>query len=190
MEMIEANWLLIGAALVLALLVLWWLFARTSKPAERTHKPDVLDEGVGPAQRNQALIDAPPSAQIVTPLPASATMAGLGEVVAVAAQDAVEEVEARVQEVAPPPPLPPPPQPVPEPEPEPEIVPEPEPVEIPAPDPEQSLSPNLNSPRKLSQHPRRNPSPSRLPPPRSHPTTSAGSRASAPNSRRCSPHWG
>lgn len=133
MDWIEANWLVFGAALVAAVLALWWLFGRTSKPTPRARKPDVLDEGVGPAQRNQALIDAPPAAQIITPPPVSGTMAGLGEVVAAAAQDAVEEAEAKVQEVAPPPspPLPPPPPPEPKVVPKPEVVPEPEPQPAP-----------------------------------------------------------
>ena len=134
-ETIEANWLVFGAALVVALLAAWWLFARASKPAPRAHKPDVLDEGVGPAQRNQALIDAAPAAQILTPPPVSGAMAGVGEVIAVAAQDAVEVVAARVQEVAPPPP-PPPPEVVSEPEPEPEEIPAPEPEPEPQPAPE------------------------------------------------------
>ncbi len=138
-ETIEANWLVFGAALALALLVAWWLFGRATKPAPRLHRPDVLDEGQAPAQRNQALIDAPPAAQIVTSLPASGAMAGVGEVVAVAAQDVVEEAEARVQEVAPVPAPPPPeilPTPEPEPRPEPEIVPAPEPAPKPEPEPE------------------------------------------------------
>ena len=147
MDMIEANWLVFGAALVVALLILWWLFARTSKPSERSHKPDVLDEGVGPAQRNQALIDAAPAVPIITPPPVSGTMAGLGEVIAVAAQDVVEEIQVRAQEAAPsvpkpahpepvegpPPPTPPPPQP--------EVVPAPEPAPVPPPAPEIEPSP-------------------------------------------------
>jgi predicted flap endonuclease-1-like 5' DNA nuclease len=132
-ETIEVNWLIFGAALVAALLALWWLFARASKPAVRSHKPDVLDAGVGPAQRNQALIDAAPAAQIITPPPAAGTMAGVGEVVAAAAQDVVEEAEAKVQETAPPPPEPAPlPTPIPRPA-------RPEPVEVPPPDPSPEL---------------------------------------------------
>lgn len=140
-DTIEANWLVFGAALVVALLALWWLFARASKPAPRAHKPDVLDEGVGPAQRNQALIDAAPAAQIITPPPVSATMAGVGEVIAVAVQDVVEEVEAKVREMAPPPPPPTPevvpaPEPAPVPPPMPEFEPSPEPAPAPGPLPE------------------------------------------------------
>ncbi|MFD2579760.1 hypothetical protein ACFSTD_16755 [Novosphingobium colocasiae] len=94
--MIEANWLIFAAALLICIVIAWWLFARGSKGPERSHRPDVLDEGVGPAQRNQALIDAaPPAAQYELPVhidpPAMAgTMAGLGEVIAVAAQEEVD----------------------------------------------------------------------------------------------------
>ncbi|MFC0590452.1 hypothetical protein ACFFF7_13665 [Novosphingobium aquiterrae] len=95
LEVIQANWMVLAAVLVAALLIAWWLFGRaTSAPARRDHKPDVLDEGVGPAQRNQALIDAPPAAQIITPLPGAGILGGIGEAVAVGAQDVVEEAAA------------------------------------------------------------------------------------------------
>lgn len=102
-QMIEANWLAFVLALLIGLLVAWWLFARGSKGAQpRAHRPDVLDEGVAPAQRNQALIDAPSAAAAaITPLPGAVGMAGIGEVVAVAAQDHVEEAEAIAQAPAP-----------------------------------------------------------------------------------------
>lgn len=138
MEMVQANWLVYAVVALAALLVAWWLLRRGAKAAPRAHKPDVLDEGQAPAQRNQALIDAAPAAQIIPPPPLAGTMAGIGEVVAVAAQDVVEEVAARVQETAPPPAPPPAPEPEEVPQPEPEVIPEPEPAppEIPAPGPE------------------------------------------------------
>lgn len=89
--MIEANWVAFVIVLLLGMLVAWWLLrhgATVQRPRER--KPDVLDEGAAPAARNQALIDAPPAADLA-PLPASATMAGLGEIIAVAAEDEVEQ---------------------------------------------------------------------------------------------------
>lgn len=89
-DLIEANLPVFAVALVLVLLVGWWLLRRGSSAPRRTHRPDVLDEGVAPAQRNQALIDAPAAAAIVPP-PASGAMAGLGEIIAVAAQDEVEQ---------------------------------------------------------------------------------------------------
>jgi len=97
MQMIEANWIAFALALLIGLLVAWWLFGRASKgAAPRAHRPDVLDEGAAPSMRNQALIDAPSAAAAVTitPPPASIGMAGIGEVVAVAAQDEVEEAQA------------------------------------------------------------------------------------------------
>lgn len=94
--MIEANWLVFLAALLVGIAVAWWLFARSSRAPDRSHRPDVLDEGMAPAQRNQALIDdAPPASQYDLPVhidpPAMAgTMAGIGEVIAVAAQEEVD----------------------------------------------------------------------------------------------------
>jgi predicted flap endonuclease-1-like 5' DNA nuclease len=102
LQMIEANWIAFALALLIGLLVAWWLFARGSKgAAPRAHRPDVLDEGVAPAQRNQALIDAPSAAvAALTPGPVSVGMAGMGEIIAVAAQDEVEEAEALAAEAA------------------------------------------------------------------------------------------
>jgi predicted flap endonuclease-1-like 5' DNA nuclease len=160
MATIEANWLVFGIALLAALLIGWWLFGRASKAPPRQHRPDVLDEGQAPAQRNQALIDAPPAAQI-TPPPLSGTMAGLGETIAVAAQDQVEEVVARA---APPPPPPPPPpeiEPAPEPEPAPpsppEIAPEPEPT-LPS-EPQPEIEPAPASPPEIAPAPEPIPAP-------------------------------
>lgn len=97
--MVEANWLIFIAALLIGIVVAYWVFARGSKPSRRDHRPDVLDEGAAPAQRNQALIDAPPAASFDAPLhvnpPAMAgTMAGIGEVIAVAAQEEVDNAAA------------------------------------------------------------------------------------------------
>lgn len=100
--MIQANWLVFIAALLIGIVVAYWLFARASKPVARDRRPDVLDEGAAPAQRNQALIDdAPPAAQFAAPAAAphvhidppamAGTMAGIGEVIAVAAQAEVDD---------------------------------------------------------------------------------------------------
>jgi Uncharacterized conserved protein len=96
--MIEANWLIFIAALLIGIVVAYWVFAHASKPPKREYKKDVLDEGAAPAQRNQALIDAPPAASFEAPPhidpPAMAgTMAGIGEVIAVAAQQEVDNRE-------------------------------------------------------------------------------------------------
>jgi predicted flap endonuclease-1-like 5' DNA nuclease len=141
-ELIETNWVVFAAALLIGVLVAWWLFARASKVPERHHAPDVLDEGQAPAARNQALIDAPPAAfvpPVIVPPAFGGAMGGVAEAVAVGAQDVVEEAEARV--VAPPPPPPPAPVEVPAPEPIPEVVSEPEPEPAPAPAPEVEPAP-------------------------------------------------
>jgi predicted flap endonuclease-1-like 5' DNA nuclease len=98
LQMIEANWLIFIAALLVGVAVAYWLFVHGTKPPRRDRRPDVLDEGAAPAQRNQALIDAPPAAQVDAPLhidpPAMAgTMAGIGEVIAVAAQEEVDNLD-------------------------------------------------------------------------------------------------
>ncbi|CDO35610.1 hypothetical protein [Novosphingobium sp. KN65.2] len=90
--MIEANWLIFIAALLIGIVVAYWLFVHGSKQGQRDRRPDVLDEGAAPAKRNQALIDAPPAAHIDPPAMAG-TMAGIGEVIAVAAQDEVDAVK-------------------------------------------------------------------------------------------------
>lgn len=95
--MIQANWLIFIAALLVGIVVAYWIFVQGSKPAPRDRRPDVLDEGAAPAQRNQALIDAPPAARFTDPVhidpPAMAgTMAGIGELIAVAAQEEIDNL--------------------------------------------------------------------------------------------------
>ena len=63
-DLSNPNLIWFALVLVAGLMLVWFLFGRAGTPRERSHKPDVLDEGVGPAQRNQALIDAPPAAKI------------------------------------------------------------------------------------------------------------------------------
>ena len=89
MQFIETNWLVFAAALAVVLLIGWWLLRSGTTTRERHRSPDALDEGAAPAQRNQALIDAPPAAVII-PSPVSGGMAGIGEIIAVAAQNEVE----------------------------------------------------------------------------------------------------
>ncbi len=92
-QIIEANWLIIAIVLMIALLLAAWLLGRATKPtARRSHRPDVLDEGVAPAQRNQALIDSPVAMTIV-PATTVDSMGGLGEVIA-AEQTGNAEAEA------------------------------------------------------------------------------------------------
>lgn len=103
MQTIEANWVAFAVALLAILVVGWLLLARArSKPARREYKPDVLDQGAASVQRNQALIDTAPAAK-VTPPPLGAAMAGVGEAVAIGAQDVVEEAAAQSAPEASPP---------------------------------------------------------------------------------------
>lgn len=103
--LIQANGVAVAvAAVLLALLVAWLIWGRSAKPRQRHRAADVLDEGMAPAQRNQALIDAPSAAaRITAPLAASGPdiFGGIGEVVAraaaaevIAASDTGEATEA------------------------------------------------------------------------------------------------
>jgi predicted flap endonuclease-1-like 5' DNA nuclease len=102
MQVIDANWLALGMVLVIGLLVAWWIFSRATRPKPRQHRPDVLDEGVAPAQRNQALIDAPAAAASSNIANAAASfaatgpdmMVGLGEVAAAAIVEEIQAAEA------------------------------------------------------------------------------------------------
>lgn len=97
MELIEANWLVLAVVVAAALLTAWWMLRRASTtPKRREHRPDVLDEGQAPAARNQALIDAAPAA-LVIPSPVSPALGGIAEVVAIGAQDVIEEAQAHAE---------------------------------------------------------------------------------------------
>ena len=98
-DVIQANWLAFVVALLIGLLVAWWLFGRATSAPPRSHRPDVLDEGTAPAQRNQALIDAAPAAVFTAAVPD--ILGGIGQVIAVGAQDVVEEAQAAAQEPEP-----------------------------------------------------------------------------------------
>jgi predicted flap endonuclease-1-like 5' DNA nuclease len=116
-EIVEANWMAFALALLIGLLVAWWLWGRRSARLRTRHRaPDALDEGAAPAARNQALIDAP-SAVTAARLADSGPdiFAGIGGAIAAGA--------AREVEAAAPPPVPPPPEPVREPAPTPKPAP-------------------------------------------------------------------
>lgn len=68
MELVEANWPLFVIALVIGLLVAWWVFVAMRRTSVTTDTSDVLDEGKGAASRNEALINAPPAAEKAVPL--------------------------------------------------------------------------------------------------------------------------
>ena len=167
---IETQWLVYGLVAVLALFIAWRMLGRGKSTRDRSYKPDVLDEGQAPAARNQALIDAAPAAQVVMPPAVSDALGGMGEIVARAAQDEVEE--ARAVEVAPPPP-PPPPASVPEQKPEPEVIAEPaiipELEEVPAP---AQIEEEVQAPDAVSE-PAPEPEPEPEPAPELAPTSTA-----------------
>ena len=83
-QQLQENWLLAVAAVLALLLIAWWLFFASRRTRVEIERKD-LDSA--PAQRNQALIDAPPAAAIDAgiPPPTPAGLAGVGEVVAAAA---------------------------------------------------------------------------------------------------------
>ena len=68
-ELVQANWWVFILALLIGIAVAWWIFANR-KTRVITTKADVLDHGAEPAKRNQALIDAPTSAQPAAPVQA------------------------------------------------------------------------------------------------------------------------
>lgn len=71
MELVEANWPVLLAALLIGLLVAWWIYFGRRRTRVTGERRDVLDEGADPAARNQALIDsAPAAASAVQPLAA------------------------------------------------------------------------------------------------------------------------
>lgn len=177
LQTIEANWMILAIVLIAVLLVGILLQRRASKgAAPRDYRPDVLDEGAASVKRNQALIDAPPAAAVITPPALGATMGGVAEAVAIGARDVVEEAEA-AREVAAPPPPPPPvevpaPQPEVVPEPSPEVEPEPDPAPevVPAPEPEPEPEPQP----EIEPAPAPEPTPELAPEPAPAPPISSG----------------
>jgi len=96
LDTIQANWPAVALAIVIGLLVAWWLFSRSGRPRERYRAPDALDEGAAPAQRNQALIDAPSATSIRSAGFADTgpdIFGGIGELVAAAAAREVKAAE-------------------------------------------------------------------------------------------------
>jgi len=89
MQQFSTQWPILLGLAVVVLLLAWWLFTRATRPARtRSHRPDVLDEGAAPAQRNQALIDSAPAASAAFAVPPAAElMGGVAEVIAAAVQE-------------------------------------------------------------------------------------------------------
>ena len=79
-ELVQENWLLLVLALLVGLVVAWWLFA-----SRRTRVEIAFDDDA-PAKRNQALIDAPPAAAFPeVPVLTPEGLAGVGPAVQVGA---------------------------------------------------------------------------------------------------------
>ena len=92
--MVPDLWIYIAAGVVALLLVLWLILGRKRPARERSHRPDVLDEGVGPAKRNQALIDAPSATAAALAATGPDIFAGAGEAVAMGAAEEVATATA------------------------------------------------------------------------------------------------
>jgi predicted flap endonuclease-1-like 5' DNA nuclease len=98
LDVIQQNWPAVAIVLAVAVVLLWWVLSRSGADRrERYRAPDALDEGAAPAQRNQALIDAPSAAKAAAGLAGTGPdiLGGIGEVIApAAAQEAVAEAAA------------------------------------------------------------------------------------------------
>ncbi|MFA7596866.1 MAG: hypothetical protein WCY92_10970 [Novosphingobium sp.] len=82
-ELLAQYWVLILVALIIGIVVAWFVFAANRKT--RVVIASTEKESEEPARRNQALIDAPPAAQAVEIPPATPEgLAGAGEAVAAA----------------------------------------------------------------------------------------------------------
>lgn len=93
-ETLQTYWPAIVAALVLGLLIAWYVFHAGRKTRVTGDNRDVLDEGADRAARNEALIDSAPAAsrpETVIPPATPPGMAGAGEAVAAASQPAQED---------------------------------------------------------------------------------------------------
>lgn len=91
-ELVSENWIFLVLALLVGLVVAWWLFVarrRTKVELDRS------GEEAGRARRNQALIDAAPaSAAPPVPPPTPEGLAGLGEAVAASAAPSPDPASA------------------------------------------------------------------------------------------------
>jgi predicted flap endonuclease-1-like 5' DNA nuclease len=91
-ELLQDNWILLVIALVIGLLVAWWLFAAS----RRTTIERVASGDEGPARRNQALIDAPPATLVQVDPPMPPDLAGAGSALGATAVAMAEPPAARV----------------------------------------------------------------------------------------------
>lgn len=80
----QVNLIELAGAVLIVLAVAWLVFGRRKTVRQRYRTPDALDEGAGPAARNQALIDAP-SARVAALAGSGPDLGGLGELIAAGA---------------------------------------------------------------------------------------------------------
>jgi predicted flap endonuclease-1-like 5' DNA nuclease len=79
-ELLQENWILLIVALIVALLVTFWLFAASRRTRVEIEQPDRRD---APPRRNQALIDSPPASGVSgLALQTPPGLGGAGEAVA------------------------------------------------------------------------------------------------------------
>lgn len=79
-ELVAQNWWLLVLALVVGLVVAWWVFVAGRRTKVELDRRDILDDGAGKARRNQALIDAVPAEDRIPP-PTPEGLAGVGAAV-------------------------------------------------------------------------------------------------------------
>lgn len=66
-ELLQTYWPMIVAALVVGLVIAWYVFNASRKTRVMGTSRDVLDEGAARAERNKALIDSAPAATPMQP---------------------------------------------------------------------------------------------------------------------------
>lgn len=86
LAIMQANWPALAGAILLVLALVYWLLMRTKASPKRREGSDVLSEGAARAQRNSALIAAPPVASFSSTTLAAGVLAG-EPVMAVAVED-------------------------------------------------------------------------------------------------------
>lgn len=62
-ELLQTYWPAVVIALVLGLVIAWYVFNASRRTRVTGTVKDVLDEGAAPAERNKALIDSAPAAR-------------------------------------------------------------------------------------------------------------------------------
>ena len=96
-QLLAEYWILLVIALLIGLVVAWFLFRTTRRTTVTgARSGDVLDEGAARAQRNTALVDAPPAA-VATPT----GLGGAGAAVATATNGAAGDDLTRLKGVGP-----------------------------------------------------------------------------------------